>query len=86
MQMHTHIHNHITISEPRHTYDYDYNLYRQICSNDYIFKRIHLKQCILYRKFIKSIILTLNLPEKVIETTILNYVGTSRYPIQIHLR
>ena len=58
-------------------------LYVRICANDRDNKRIHLKQCMLYRKFIKTIIITLGLPEQEIEKSILSYVGTSRFPMYL---
>ena len=58
-------------------------IYTRMCVNERDFKTIHLKQCILYRKFIKTIIITLGLPEKEIEKTILSYVGTSRFPMYL---
>ena len=57
-------------------------LYKQFCSNDLIFKKLHLKQCIIYRNFVKSIIVCLNLPEKQIEKCILNYVGSTQFAMK----
>ena len=56
-------------------------LYVQFCANDLIFKKMHLKQCILYRDALKIIISNFNLPEKIIEKNILNYVGYNQYPM-----
>jgi hypothetical protein len=50
----------------------------QFLANELIFKRLHLKHCILYRKTIKKIIHGFNLPENEIETIILNYVGSKQ--------
>jgi len=58
-------------------------IYVRMCANERDNKIIHLKQCMLYRKFIKTIIITLGLPEQEIEKSILSFVGTSRFPIYL---
>ena len=51
---------------------------KQFLANELMFKHMHLKNCMIYRKVIKKIIYGFNLPEKMIETTILNYIGSKK--------
>jgi hypothetical protein len=60
--------------------------FKTFLANERIIKQLHLKHCILYRKVIKQIIYGFNLPEKTIETTILNYIGSSKFDTMIELK
>ena len=55
-----------------HNIDYFNNMYM-------LLKKIHLKQIMGYRKIVKKIVQTIDLPEKMIERLIIDYVGVRQF-------
>jgi len=64
------------------TFTVTYNNAFRLSNIDYgykLLKTIHLKQIMGYRKIVKKIVQTIDLPEKMIERLIIDYIGLRQF-------